>query len=147
MEFAAAVISITEVTIRTGSKLWKLSVAWRDAPEDLSRLRDDITRTEQFLDEIRQNALYPSPESSWQDDSPSQTELKRLIGEGLRVLEAIEEVVDTLVRGKGGEQQSETLGKLRRLVWMANARKVTASRKQLNSVVSGICRMLIAQNV
>ncbi|KAK5655396.1 hypothetical protein OQA88_5666 [Cercophora sp. LCS_1] len=143
MEFAAAIISITEVTLRTGSKLWKLSVAWRDAPEDLSRLRDDITRTEQFLDEIRQNALYPPATNSWKDDSPSETELKRLIGEGVRVLETIEEVVDHLV----GSEKSDTIGKLRRLIWMANARKVTVLRKQLSGVVSSICQMLIAQNV
>lgn len=145
MEVAAAIISITEVTIRTSSKLWKLSNQWRDAPEDLHRLRDDISRTQQFFDEVRQNAVYTS--ASWREDSPTQSELKKLLADGNVVIERIEMVVDKLTGNKPSLDKLASLGKMRRVAWMANAQTVASLRRELGNIVSSTCRMLVALNV
>src|SRR4051812_42117734 len=49
MEVAFAVVGATDVAGRAGSKLYALYSAWRDAPADVHRLRDDVTRTERFF--------------------------------------------------------------------------------------------------
>lgn len=55
MEIAFALVGVTDVAIRAGSKLWALSTAWRDAPNDLHNLRDDLTSTEQFFSEVQEH--------------------------------------------------------------------------------------------
>ena len=158
MDIVSAVISITEVTIRTSSKLWKLSTAWRDAPEDLHRLRDDITRTHQFFDEVRHNARYVTALGSekrsvarpgFQRKVPmSRSDLPGLLDEGAAVLGRIEDFVDGLENEHGeGRGESHELGKRRRLNWIRHSTKVARMRKELSNVVSSICHLLITQNV
>jgi len=153
MEAIAAVVGITEATIRTTSKLWKLSNAWRDAPADLHRLRDDLSRTEHFFTEVRHSALLSKPASgdSWDRRSPFQTELKLLIDGGIEILGRIETFVDSLVSddvpGHPTGDLAKSLGKRRRLGWITNSRKVTQMRNELRIKVSHICRILITHNV
>src|SRR5512140_480248 len=128
MEVAAAIIGVSEVAIRTTSKLWKLSNAWREAPEELHRLRDDLSRTQQFFDEVRHNSISATFSRSWNEESPTQAELRRLLLEGSRILEKIEDVVDKLTGGQGRLEKLGTLGKMRRILWMANAQKIAGLR-------------------
>jgi hypothetical protein len=150
MESVAAVIGITEATVRTASKLWKLTNAWRDAPEDVHRLRDDITRTQQFFGEIRHHTLLANKsEDAWDQSSPFETELKLLLDGGIAVLGRIETFVDSLLGDQptDGAEALLNIGKRRRLVWIANTRKVTQMRRDLRLKASNICHMLITQNM
>ncbi|KAK4449877.1 ankyrin repeat-containing domain protein [Podospora aff. communis PSN243] len=149
MESAAAVIGITEATIRTASKLWKLTNAWRDAPEDVHRLRDDLSRTQQFFDEVRHSASLAKLSESWDQSSPFETELKLLLEGGIAILKRIETFVDGLLGDSPGLRQDTLLGigKRRRLAWITNSRKIAQLRRELRLNVSSICRILITQNV
>jgi len=155
MEIAAAVLGVTDVALRASSKLWKLSGMWRDAPADIHSLRDDLVRTERFFAEIRQNV---NPASS--RTHPPQRglitlhhDLEHLVVEGGAVVRRIEAIVDGLLSAEGteisgsGASRLLELGKRRKLLWLRQARKVAKLRKELGDIRSGICRLLVAQNV
>lgn len=149
MEVFAAIVGVTDVSIRTSSKLWKLSSAWRDAPENLHRLRDDITRTHQLFAEIQQNVPAQTRPGGSKESPSTRTDLKQLLGQGVAVLRQIEAVVEKLSKeenhAKAGEPQE--LGKRRKLIWIRNERKVADLRKELRGIIFGVCNVLITENV
>lgn len=200
MEAVSAILGVSEMALRTGSKLWEVSCAWRDAPEELHLLRDDMARTQRFFGETQHGlaAIYTSgtgaaatknthhaAESRKQQhqhtkgsrdtayegdvaaDSSSRRDLQRLLDKGASVLRVIEGVVDSLARGSNNQSDSKLdsikpdivkaseslssslreLGKRRRIIWMANARKISRLRKELGDIVTSVCRLLIVQNV
>jgi len=161
MEIVVAVAGLTDIAARTGSKLWSLSGAWRDAPDDLHRLRDDMVRTQQFFGEIKEGAFALCMESlgsrsismaEEKEPPDGQTELQSLLGDGADILQRLEGIVDRLLSigggGNGGRDMPRDLGKRGRLYWMGVVRKeVTTLRRELREVRSSICRLLIAQNV
>ncbi|KAK5659878.1 hypothetical protein OQA88_13341 [Cercophora sp. LCS_1] len=160
MEVAAAIIGVTDMAIRTSSKIWALSAAWRDAPADIYNLRDDLTRTERFFGEIlahlktsqfrtfeseKDHGLFHSINSS---DEP--TELGHLVDEGAAALRRIEAILDGFTRDSVNETGSMgkiDLGKTRKLLWLRHSKKVARLRKELAHIRSSICRLLIAQNI
>ncbi|KAK0724120.1 ankyrin repeat-containing domain protein [Lasiosphaeris hirsuta] len=148
MEAVGAIVGIADVALRTSSKLWSLSSAWRDAPEDLHRLQDDLARTQRFFSETGEgiNALYAMGPGSQKESHASWRELERLLDDGADVLRRIEQFVDSLQRTNLLGEPKE-LGKRRRVIWMTSARKVAKLRTQLKSITGHACRLLIAQNV
>lgn len=131
MEIAFALVGVTDVAIRSASKLWALSTAWRDAPADLHSLRDDLTSTENFFGEVQEHLkLIPrsrmnspirirtfsfedkdlsfststSSEDGYDLDSPTtggQSELGRLVEQGGVALRRIEAIIDGLLGTEG----------------------------------------------
>ncbi|KAK4447962.1 hypothetical protein QBC34DRAFT_408603 [Podospora aff. communis PSN243] len=161
MEIALGVISVTDVAVRCCSKLWALSNAWRDAPADIHHLRDDLTSTERFFGDIQEHVQAvelksrPYKRETWEDSSVQQPELRRLVDDGLGVLNEIETIVDGLLAcGSStnaeqpllGERTAE-VGKRTKLLWLRQLRKVARLRKELAHVRSAICRLLISQNM
>jgi len=149
MEVFAAIVGVTDVSIRTSSKLWKLSSAWRDAPENLHRLRDDITRTHQLFAEIQQNAPAETSLEVSKESPGTRTDLKQLLGQGAAVLQQIEAIVEKLSKEEKNAKAGEPLelGKRRKLIWIRNERKVADLRKELRGIISGVCNVLINENV
>ncbi len=159
MEIAAAVLGITDAAVRTSSKLWELSSAWRDAPSDLRSLRDDLAHTERFFMEIQEHLedvrVWGSPKEPGGNvgtDNP-QCELDRLISKGSIVLRRIEDMVDGLSVQDGttntqtSDQKIEELGKRRKFLWLRQTRRVAKSRKDLERIRASICQFLISHNV
>jgi hypothetical protein len=152
MEIAAATIGITEVVVRSTSKLWTLTGAWRDAPTDLHHLRDELAHTETFLEEVQQNLDSAQLRGLLQG---SQQELDRLIGSGTDVLRRIEAVVDDLLAGGDGihtstrsnKQPLEDLGKRRKLLWLRRSHRVLRWRKEMRTIRASICQLLISHQV
>jgi len=142
------VFGIADIALRTSSKLWKLSGAWRDAPMDLCRLRDDLSRTQRFFAETQEgiNSMYSLSSGVQRESHSSFREMERLIDEGYAILEQIENFVDSLDRPTGLDEPRE-IGKRRRIIWMTSAGKVAKLRNELRSITSNVCRLLIAQNV
>ncbi|KAK3395161.1 ankyrin repeat-containing domain protein [Podospora didyma] len=148
MEVVAGIVSITNVTIRISSKLWKLSDAWREAPENIYRLRDDITRTKQLLEEIGQNAAFETPPESQGESPEPRADLKILLNQGTAALRRIEEIIERLIRGDSADSNlSQDLGKRRKIIWLRYKEKVAALRKELGIIMSSICHLLITRNV
>jgi len=148
MEMVGAVAGILDVTVRCTSKVWKLCQAWHDAPEDVHYLRDDLARTEHFFSETKQGIqntiLGPEEFLELKGTTLRQENLKILVGEGICVIERIEEIINDLYMGG---DHSELLSKTMRMVWLRYKSKVAKLRKELNTISLGICRLLIAQSV
>ncbi|KAK5653204.1 hypothetical protein OQA88_9102 [Cercophora sp. LCS_1] len=145
MEAVAAVIGIADVTIRTSSKLWALCNAWREAPSDLHRLRDDLTRTELFFAETREGLVSTSPQAGL-NEKVILLDLKRLLDQGGLVIQEVEDIVDQLWDGTASSP-SDVLNARRKLTWLKNATKINKLRKELGTVLSAVCRVLVVQNV
>ncbi len=150
MEAVGAVVGIADVALRTSSKLWALFGAWQDAPADLHRLQDEISRTHRFFGETQEGvrALYSiQPRSQKMTEShASIRELQILADEGLTVLEHIDRFVDSLTRPSSVDKLPD-LGKRRKVIWLTSARKVSKWRSELRAITSDVCRLLIAQHM
>lgn len=149
MEAVGAIFGIADIALRTSSKLWTLSGAWRDAPAELHRLSDDLDRTQRFFAETQEgiNTMYTLGARVLGESHASWRELERLLDEGHAVLRQIEKFVDSLDEGSAGLDGIKELGKRRRIIWMTSARKIQKLRDELRNITSTICRLLIAQNV
>jgi hypothetical protein len=150
MEAVGAVVGISDVALRASSKLWTLFGAWKDAPADLHRLRDELSRTHRFFGETQQGieALY-SIQHGFQKMSEthaSTSELELLVNDGMVVLERIDQFIDTLTKPSVMNGLPD-VGKRRRVVWMASAKKVSKWKSELRAVTSDVCRLLIVQNM
>ena len=171
MEIALAVISLSTVAGRAGSKIWTLSEEWRDAPADLTNLRDDVTAAERFFGEIHQhvnntsrafgprnvpsNSQLVEPPPFCGDALPAstiQSELERLVDEGTVVLRRIEDIIDRLavpeiISGDYPRDKVPDMGKRRKLRWLGVSGKVARLRKELAHTRASICQLLISQNM
>ncbi|KAK0652512.1 ankyrin repeat-containing domain protein [Cercophora newfieldiana] len=152
MEAAFAIVGAADVAVRATCKLWALSDAWRDAPADLFKLRDDLTRTERFYAEIQQHVT--NSRSSALGASYLRQDLQSMIEEGAITLRQIEAIVDGLVApGNDGPDEKHCkndaagVGKRRKLRWLKQSAKVTRLRKELAHTRSNICQLLITQNI
>ncbi|KAK3386490.1 ankyrin repeat-containing domain protein [Podospora didyma] len=141
MEIAIGAISVTRIAVSANSKLWELSHEWRDAPADLYKLRDDVTRAERFFSEIREqingSRLMTGPRqrrSSNQTALPLQgqippapppmhSELAHLLESGAVILRNIEDIVDILAADKDANQKSAGKSKLDSEVTTSNDNK------------------------
>jgi hypothetical protein len=107
---------------------------------------------------------FPNSDNGYDDDSfrgadkEQPTELGRLVDQGAAALRRIEAVIDGLMGmvddGVDAETQSiytaekvPDIGKRRRFLWLRHSRKIAKLRKELGHIRSGICRVLIAQNM
>jgi hypothetical protein len=152
MELAAAILGVTDIAARTGSKIWSLSHAWLDAPDDFHRLRDDITRTQQFFGEVKEGTLGLNSRGfreKTEQELEEQSDLQRLLGDGADLLQRIERIIDKLIQVSSQSADSpRELGKRGKIYWIGVVRKEIATlRKELREVRGAICRLLIAQNV
>ncbi|KAK1760331.1 ankyrin repeat-containing domain protein [Echria macrotheca] len=156
MEAAAAILGIAEITVRSGSKLWNLRCAWRDAPAELQRLSDELAQIQHFFCETERGIrrLY-SVSSSSSLVAPFEKSgalgasidgLDELLESGAVVLRNIEAFIDALYSAeKNGE--GKALSQKRRAMWLAHKGKITKLRSELHNITLSICRRLIAQNV
>ncbi|KAK0620872.1 ankyrin repeat-containing domain protein [Immersiella caudata] len=162
MEAVGAILAITEAVLRTSSKIWALSHEWKDAPAEFHQLKDELERTYQFFDDTREGlktawAAEQKGTSTSSDARKAATrkrfllELGGLLDEGVAVIHEIEEFVDKIetpkVTGKVKALDSKEIGARRRLAWMTGSRSITQRRAKLKSVVTNICRLLLAQNI
>lgn len=161
MEVALAVVNVTDVAVRCGAKLWVLSNLWRDAPDDIRSLRDEMKNTELFFDQIRRHieitdTRTPSVEHEFLTESKDQpSELTNLIDDGHVVLSRIEAIVDSLVTSTTMEAQGllvkdnkgEKPSKTKRMLWLRHSHKVARLRKELGHIRSSLCRFLISRNM
>lgn len=150
MEAVGAIVGIADVALRTGSKLWSLFDTWKDAPAELYRLRDELTRTQRFFAETQQGveALYSiQPKCrSMTESHASIRELELLTAKGLEILQDIDAFVDSLAKPSKLNNLPD-LGKRRRITWMANAKRVSKWRSELQTMAADVCRLLVVQNV
>jgi len=156
MEAVGAAFGIADAALRASSKLWTLTGAWRDAPGDLHRLRDDLSRTQRFFAETQEgiNSMYELGRDAHKESHSSLREMERLLDEGHDVLQQIETFADSLDRPKNPAnglddelREPRELGKRRKLLWMTSTRRINRLRGELRSITSNVCRLLIAQNV
>ncbi|KAK4446073.1 ankyrin repeat-containing domain protein [Podospora aff. communis PSN243] len=162
MEAVGAVLAITEAVLRTSSKIWALSHDWKDAPAEFHQLKDELERTYQFFDDTREGlktawAVEQGSASTFSESRKAATrkrfllELGSLLDEGIAVIHEIEEFVDRIeapkITGKIKSLDSKEIGARRRLAWMTGSRSITQRRARLKSVVTNICRLLLAQNI
>ncbi len=152
MEAIGAVVGVADVAMRASLKLWSLSGAWRDAPEDLHKLRDDLSRTQRFFAETQGGidsmySLASRPGFQRSESHASWRELERLLDQGAAVLQEVEQFIDSLDRPDGLDGGIKELSKRRKIIWMSSSRKVGKLRNDLRNITSTICRLLIAQNV
>ncbi|KAK3687409.1 ankyrin repeat-containing domain protein [Podospora appendiculata] len=153
MEVLGVIIGVTGITIRTSSKIWSLCSAWRDAPKDLHRLCNDLTRAQRFFCETQHgiSAIFPEATATtakahrWA--AASREDLQVLLAQGEAVLKHIEDLADRLQRGDDWDMKMFDLSKRRRAIWLRNAHKVARLRRELSEIISNICRLLITQNV
>src|SRR5512140_1111581 len=134
MEAVGAIIGIADCTLRTTSTLWAVTNAWRDAPADLHRLRDDLARTQRFFAETQEgiNSMYALGSKIQGESHASWRELERVLDEGYAVLRQIEKFVDNLDRAPAGSSDGpRELGKRRRVIWMTSVRKIQKLRDEL----------------
>ncbi|KAK4185239.1 hypothetical protein QBC35DRAFT_20544 [Podospora australis] len=127
MEVLGAVVGITSVTVRTTtSKVWTLINTWREAPDGLHRLLDDLRRSQQFLDETETGLreLYLAWGTSPSDDPPDPTStitaaILTLLEEAVVVIARIETWIEKIHNGDGIDSlSSEGLSKRRKAAWL-----------------------------
>ncbi|KAK3344494.1 ankyrin repeat-containing domain protein [Lasiosphaeria hispida] len=153
MEVLGTLIAVTNVTISTTSSLWSLCDAWREAPEELHRLLDDLRRSQEFLSETRIGLQSMYPEKSGHQLHPNRDfaalrGLERLLEEGSVVVRQIGDVINRFRTGEDWERlKPEELGKRRRALWLRQTLRVTRLRKKLKNITVSMCRLLVAQNV
>ncbi|KAK0615090.1 ankyrin repeat-containing domain protein [Bombardia bombarda] len=152
MEVVTASFSIANITVRAGSKLWDLCDVWRDAPRELYALRDDLTRAQLFFGETEAGirTMQSATQTYQRWIQQSQLEMEGLLSQGAATLKHIEDVVDDLKLFKGvcmDERDPHHVSKRRKFAWLRNAATVAKLRCELGSVTSGICHLLIAQNI
>lgn len=159
-----AAIGVADVAVRTSLKLWRVSVAWRDAPNDLHRLLEDMTRAERFFREAEEGLKARSSGSSTNASPPTrpqhQLEMDKLLRYGLQVLSQIEHIVDrlrdvdtsagqsaqVLEKAQHGPTDEASLSKRRKAVWLRNAGKISILRKELDTTMSAFCQFLVMEN-
>ncbi len=155
IEIVASIAGITHLLAEVTSKAWKISEAWRDAPQDLHWLRDDLTRTQNFFSEIEAGVGTLSNKLQEGEKGPQPVkarvdELQRLLDQGVTILHRIEAVVDKVyqISKMGSDEGYINLNKRARLYWTSFARReLVGLRKELAEVRSSVCRQLIFQNV
>jgi len=150
MEVVGAAVGISDVALRASSKLWTLFAAWKDAPADLHRLREELSRTHRFLGETQEGieALY-SVQRGFQrmtESHASTSELELLVNDSMVILERIDQFIDSLVKPSAMTGLPD-IGKRRKMVWMASTKKVAKWRSELRTITSDVCRLLIVQNM
>ncbi|KAK0611445.1 hypothetical protein B0T14DRAFT_571331 [Immersiella caudata] len=134
MELAAAILGVTDIAARTGSKVWSLSHALLDAPDDFHRLGDDITRTQQFFGEVKEGTLCLKNHrlvARFGEESEDQRDFQRLLSDGADLLQRIEGIIDKLIQVNGqGVDGPRELGKRGKIHWIGVVRKEIASLKE-----------------
>ncbi|KAK4448906.1 hypothetical protein QBC34DRAFT_438682 [Podospora aff. communis PSN243] len=160
MEIAAAVIGITNITIRTSADLWGLCDTWRDAPKELHYLRDDLVRAQEFLAQVKvgiDKLRLNHPVSDAVEKEPLR-QLEVLLKKGLAVVSEIETIVHRISDGRYYEKSEtesiswldakpEALSKRRRMVWLSKAGRIGRLRTMFKEIGMGICASLISLNV
>ncbi|KAK4205269.1 ankyrin repeat-containing domain protein [Triangularia verruculosa] len=153
MDVLGAVLGVSTLIVRTTCAVYTLVDTWREAPEGLHRLLDELRRSQQFFDEteagLREMYLVLSEEAREMPSFRSVTEtLVGLFEEAAGIIGRIEETIKRIVDGNGLlECGSIELGKRRRLAWLRRTAEVTGLRKSLKSVTVGVHRLLVVQNI
>lgn len=153
MEVLGAVVTITSATIRTTSAVWSLCDTWREAPEELHRLLEDLRRAQQFFREAQEGLKHPSYLKTYDKTTASAQidKLHQLLDDGAAVVGDIGQLVSRLRKGDDGggweKLKLEEVGKRRRAMWLRQTWKVARLRKRLKQVTVSICQMMVAQNV
>ncbi len=150
LEILGAVAGLSSLAARTCSKVWDLSNSWRDAPEDLHWLRDDLTRTQSFFSEVEAGAstLFLPPTK---EGHASRDAIRQLVSQGSVILQRIETFVDKVLavsKKPSDDATSMDVGKRARVYWISYVRReLVGLRKQLAEIRSHLCRLLILTNV
>lgn len=153
MEVLGAVVTITSATIRTTSAVWSLCETWREAPEELHRLLEDLRRAQQFFSETQEGLKQSSRLGLGSKTAASAQidNLHQLLTDGANVIRDIGNLVNRLRKGDDGggweKLKLEEVGKRRRAMWLRQTWKVARLRKRLKQVTVSLCHLLLAQNV
>jgi hypothetical protein len=143
MEILGATLAVVDVTSRASAGIWRLCQAWRDAPEEVFQLRDEIDRADRFFCMLKAG-IAESCDSPDPCAFASVEEVVYLLQQGQRTIQDLQEIVDELFR-EGASQKSISqppldakvkLRSTRKLLWLRRAGQVKRSRMGLRKVIS-----------
>ena len=157
MEIVACVIGVADVTARASSKIWRLCELWKDAPQDVFHLRDELDRSSRFFEALKtgmQQQSLPASSSS----SPSQTvmvDLTSLLNRGHGTVSALQALFDELLIVKTDAEKGSSseklvaveLGKRRRVGWLKRFHRIKRLRNSLRQTTDQIGLYLSLLNV
>jgi len=138
MEIVAIVVGVADVTARASSKIWHLCEVWKDAPEEVCQLRDELDRAGRFFASL-QNAIQQSFPASVPPSTSA--DLKSLLNKGRCTIITMQVFLDELCSTKealGQCTQVGELGKSRRLLWMRRKKKIKKSWATLRHTIEHI---------
>ena len=143
------------MTARASSKIWRLCELWKDAPQDVFHLRDELDRSSRFFEALKIGMQQSLPAS------PSQTvmvDLTSLLNRGHGTVSALQALFDELLivktdaeKGSGHGLSSENvaveLGKRRRVGWLKRFHRIKRLRNSLRQTTDQIGLYLSLLNV
>ncbi|KAK5654577.1 hypothetical protein OQA88_7206 [Cercophora sp. LCS_1] len=148
MEVLGAVLAVSNVAIATTSSVWSLCEVWRDAPDELFRLLEDLRQAQQFFSETRDGVQSMPLKRSHATKFTSLDALRSLLDEGGTVIKDIGKLIQKLHKDDHWDNlKPDEVKKRRRALWLSQTHKVTKLRKRLKHITVSICRILLAQNV
>lgn len=130
MEAAAAVIGIADAAARASSKIWNLCEQWKDAPQDIYQLRDELDRADRFFSALKEASNQQFPAHVSENIS---TDLASLLKKGYNTVYTLQLLVDELLctnylpgvsAQSRGEDGTVEISKRRRLLWLKRLHKV-----------------------
>ncbi|KAK5651530.1 hypothetical protein OQA88_11984 [Cercophora sp. LCS_1] len=142
MEAVAAIVGVADVTARASSKIWRLCELWKDAPQDVYFLRDDLDRANRFFASLR-NSLETLPPTMGQ---PLSQDLEGLLGSGHRTISSLQLLLDEFLDDKqAGTRQVVEISKRRKLLWLRSLSKVKRLKGALRQTTEqvGLCLSLL----
>lgn len=150
MELFAGIVGVADVTARTSAGLWRLCEHWRDAPKDVSLLRDDLGQASEFFAQLQRGIAAEQARagaSTWPPESIA--ELERMLQDGEALVLSVQQLVDDLLNQTvpGAGQAQQDLSKRRKLTWVKRSRWVLEQRRALKKLVGKIYGVLLSLNV
>jgi len=140
MELAAATVGIVELTAKASSAIWKLCAQWKNAPLELSQLRDDIDRASMLYALVQRCALTAIGSSGDPVHGATAHELAALLSSGSDTVGKLQEIVYSLLRqssekdemqGDGANPQQDVPSRVWKLTWIRKTASIRFLRRSL----------------
>lgn len=139
MEVVACVVGVADVTARASSKIWKLCELWKDAPQDVYLLRDELGRASRFFDALKSGIEQSFPASL----SPDMlVDFLSLLDQGHKTVSTLQLLFDDLLAPSNDSGKAHStvleLSKTRKLYWLSRFHKTKRLRSSLRRTTEQI---------
>jgi hypothetical protein len=108
MEIFGAAIAAIDVTSRASIGIWRLCQVWKDAPEDVFQLSDDVDQAERFFCMLKAG-IAEGCDSSDPHTFASAEEVIELLNQGRETAKNLHEIIDELTHERQPEKPSSNV--------------------------------------